>query len=111
MITFDSRQWDKTVTGEHSYGWLTREVFHEFVHVMQNEGLFGMKNISYNLDEFQANYLSVINKNLPSYNQSETNFYSGKAIGYLANAPDGASLIKQNAISVQTLLNMVPPDV
>jgi len=82
LITFDSKQWDKVVTGERSYGWLTRAVYHEFVHVMQYQGLFRMKILPGGMSEFQANYLSVMNNNLPCYSQAETNFYAGKALGY-----------------------------
>ena len=110
-ITFDSRQWDKVLAGENSYGWLVRSVYHELTHVMQYQGLFGMKNLGGSLDEFQSNYMSIMNNHLPCYSPSETNRYAGADIGYLIYQPNGAELTKKYTTAIQTLLNQCTPDV
>jgi hypothetical protein len=110
-ITFDKREWDKVVTGQNSYGWLTRSVYHELTHVMQYQGLFGMKSNNDWRDEFQSHYMAIMNRDLPCYTAMETNKYVGFAIAYIVNASNGKELTSRYATAIQTLLNQCTPEV
>lgn len=111
QITFDTREWDKVNSGEHSYGWLVRAVFHELVHVMQFQKLGGHQlEGNHYLDEFDAYYTTLSNSSLPAYSSSEVNFNAGQAVKSINSQPNADEWAKFNYNKLKRIINLCTPD-
>lgn len=111
-ITFDQRKWDQVLTGNYSYGWLVRSLYHEFVHVMQYQHLNGLSFDGNSfMAEFQAYNMTILNHNLPAYTQREIHWNVGVAISKMISQPNAQYMTDQYRGPIANLLNKCTPDV
>ena len=85
VIEIGTKTLDKVRDRKYDFGALVRNIFHEFIHVNNNHGLHGFKQLSdyhHEEKEFIAHYYALTNRTLPKYPAEAIIFYINNANRY-----------------------------
>ena len=90
--------------GKTTFGDLTRNIFHEYQHILNGYASNG--HMEAHEDEFRAHWATLSNKTLPSYSQKYGQLYTKMAEGYYNVMPDKTPEIKN---LYRNLVNFIKP--